>query len=68
MQPNSKAKNYRIHALKLYGALLKDELSEITSISCCIHMKIFLHMLFEVACTFFDVITKKLSLPERNLV
>jgi hypothetical protein len=32
LQPNSKAKTYRIHALMFYGALPKDELSEITSL------------------------------------
>ena len=32
MQPNSKGNNYRILALKYYGSLLKDKLSEITSL------------------------------------
>ena len=59
MQPNSKAKNYRIHALKLYAALLKGELSEITSLIILIHMKIFSPMHFEVACALSDVITRK---------
>lgn len=32
MQPNSKANNHRIRALKFYGSLLKDKLSEIASL------------------------------------